>query len=238
METVSMIFKELPYEIEEEIKTLRTNILFSGAEKKVILITSCVSGEGKSSVSINLAHAMQQLGKKVLLIDSDLRKSKISYLLNKAAKTGLSHYLSGQCDAIDALYQIKDTNLHIMPAGKNPPNPSELLGSERMKAMINAARQAYDYVIVDSAPLGLVTDAAVVAAMCDASILLLESGKIAYPFAKDVLEKLRASQCPVLGAIVNKVDPKTVPHRYGRYGKYEKYDRYSRYEKYYSKDGE
>lgn len=231
MEQITMMHHELPYGIAEQLKTLRTNIRFCGDDKRVLLLTSCLGGEGKSTVALELARCMAELEKRVLLIDCDLRKSAMrNHVVKGRITKGLTHFLSGQCSADDAVYQTESDGVYLMPAGAVPPNPSELLSNSRMVQLIASARNAYDYVIVDCAPLGMVIDAAVVAPSCDGSLLVLESGTIPYGLAQEVLQKLKNTHCPVLGAVLNKLDINSEKYyKYGKYGKY--YGK--RYEAYY-----
>lgn len=206
--------KELPYDIEEEVKSLRTNIQLCGDDKRVILFTSCLANEGKSTTVRQLSFSLAELGKKVLLIDTDLRKSTIKDNVESGRITvGLTHYLVGQNTMEEIIYKTQEEGMHIIPAGVLPPNPSELLSSQRMDELMKKAREEYDYVMVDAAPLGLVTDAAVVAQKCDGAILLLESGAVKYQLAQEVLRKLQSTKCPVLGAVLNKVD-RSADHYY------------------------
>ncbi len=215
--------KELPYEIEEELKTLRTNVQFSGDDKKVILFTSCLGGEGKSNTTLNLARSMASLGKNVLLIDADLRKSVLAdRVVAKRFKNGLTHYLIGKAPAKDILYQTEQPGVYVIPAGEVPPNPSELLSNDRMAQLITAARDHYDYVFIDCPPLGMVIDAAVFASQCDGAIMVLASGEISCHFAQDVVKKLRATQCPILGVVLNKVNHAKDKYYGSKYHKYYK----------------
>lgn len=241
MNQLSLLKRELPYEIAEELKTLRTNIQFCGDDKRIIMITSCVSGEGKSEVSLNLARSFAELGKNVVLIDTDLRKSVLrDKIKNGKITSGLTHYLIGRCSAEDIIYSTDQQGLYIIPAGATPPNPSELLSTKRMDDMLSACRENYDYVIVDCAPLGMVVDASVIAPHCDGAMLLIEANSVARAFAAEVAGKLKNTGVNILGVVLNKVDTKSGSHyghygrygRYGRYGKYTRYDRYSRYESY------
>lgn len=227
MQQLVLNMKEFPYEVEEELKSLRTNIQLCGDDKRVILFTSCQAHEGKSTATCRLAFSLADLGKSVLLIDTDLRQSIVKERIQDGRiTTGLTHYLAGQCSIEQAMYQTQNEKVHLIPAGAFPPNPSELLSSPRMDALLQEARNKYDYVLVDTAPLGLVTDAAIVAQKCDGAILLMESGAIKYRAAQDVLHKLQSTRCPVLGVVLNKV-----PHRksgyygYGDYGDYYKKNR-------------
>lgn len=232
MNYIGLERRELPYEIAEELKSLRTNLQFCGKDKKVLMLTSCLSGEGKSTLSLETARSFAELGKQVLLIDADLRKSVLEdRVVDGTIHYGLSHYLSGQCSLDDAVYSTETEGLDVIPAGALAPNPSELISNEIFSKLIQNSRSAYDYVIVDCAPLGMVVDAAVVAPRCDGAVLVIESGTIKYRFAREVAKKLLNTNCPVLGVVLNKVD-----RRSGRYGKYYGYGGYGqRYSAYYQK---
>ena len=227
--------KKQNYSIRESFKALRTNFLFCGSENKVVLITSCVKNEGKSTVSIELSKSLSLSEKKVLLIDSDLRKSVLSskYTSNEGEVLGLSEYLSSQATLEDVLYSTQHENLNIIFAGAVPPNPVELLGSSKFEALVTEMRNVYDYIIIDAAPLGAVIDASVVSAFCDGAAMVISCGEIGYRFAKDVKQQLEKSNCKIIGAILNRVPTKSSSY-YSRYYKkyYGKYSRYSGYGKY------
>lgn len=198
--------KELSYEIKEELKTLRTNIQLAGDSKKVILCTSCIAGEGKSNTTLNLARSMAELDKTVLLVDADLRKSVLKKrVISGQFEMGLADYLAGNAILTDVFYQTEQPGVYVIPAGKVPPNPSELLSGERMVRMLDSAREQFDYVFIDSSPLGLVVDASIIAQHSDAVILLVAAGEISYHFVQEVVKKLRATKCPILGVVLNKV---------------------------------
>lgn len=213
---------ELPYEINEEIKLLRTNLQFCGAEKKVICITSAVASEGKSTTVLNLCRSLTEQNKRVLLIDADLRKSVLRRKISLGKlRFGLSHLLTGQCSLEDVTCRTNIKGLTVIFSLVTPPNPSEILSSKRMEELLWAARDSFDYVIVDTPPLGMVVDAAVIAQHCDGAMLLISAGEVSYRAAQDVVGKLRNTGCPVLGVILNKVDRKKSGKYYGRYyGKY------------------
>lgn len=218
MLTFKLDDRELPYAIKEEMKMLRTNLLFCGEDKKVIMVTSVLADEGKSNVALNLCRSLAELGKTVLLVDCDLRKS---VMLTEAgaggtAKWGLSHFLAGQCNADEVLYWSGMDYFYVIPAVAYPPNPAELLSSVRMEKFLAAVREQFDYVIVDAPPLGLVVDAAILTSYCDGSVIVLETGRIPYRMAQNVASKLKNSSCPVLGVILNKVGL----HKRGKYSGY------------------
>lgn len=226
MNRVSFEQRELPYEITEEIKTLRTNLQFSGDDKKVIMLTSCILGEGKSSLSLDLAMSIAELKKKVVLVDCDLRKSVlVNKLQSGAVSKGMSHFLSGQCDFSEALCATNIPGLAVIFAGVVPPNPTELLSGAAFEKMITTLRDAFDYVILDCAPIGMVVDASIVAPSCDGSILVLESATIRKRFAQETKRKLERTGTPILGLILNKVDVKKDGKYYGKYygNRYTKY---------------
>lgn len=222
METVSInkITKK-NFQLEEAYKTLRSNIQFSGSDIKVIGFTSSQPDEGKSSVSLNLAVSLAELGKKVMFIDGDLRKSVLlgRYRINKPIK-GLTHYLSGLNSLNQVIYSANMDNLHLIFSGQIPPNPSELLNGDIFSDLITDLRKEYDYIIIDTPPLGAVIDAAIIAQKCDGMILVIESNTISYKFAQKVKEQLDKTETKILGAVLNKVDMSDS----GYYGKY--YDKY------------
>lgn len=230
MALIELTRSELPYEINEEMKNLRTNIQFCGNDKQVILMTSTFSGEGKSSVSLELCQSLTELDMKVLLIDADMRKSVMRKRVNgPAPKRGLSHYLSGQCELDELVYKTTTQNLSVVFAGEVPPNPSELLSSPRFEQLIQLGREYFDYVIIDCPPIGMVVDAAVVAPLCDGCILLIEAGEVKYRAAQDMVGRMKTTGCPILGVILNKVDRKKQGKYYGKYYGKKYYGKYYGY---------
>ena len=215
------ISSKLDYSSTESYKSLRTNLRFCGEDKKVIAITSCTPGEGKSTVSLSLAVSLAEAGSNVLLIAADLRKP--ASFKNRVKITGqalgLTHYLSKQAELVDVVCNTNVRRLFMMISGPIPPNPSELLGSKRFAQMIKQLRDVYDYIIIDTPPLGSVIDGAIVAEECDGSILVIESGVISYRFAQDVKKHLEKSNSPIIGAVLNKVDfsKQTYGKHYGKY---------------------
>lgn len=197
------------YFYEEAMKVLRTNILFCGRDVKVIAMTSCDMGEGKTTTTLNTARTLSELGKRVLVVDSDMRKSVMAGR-NADVKNakGLSEVLSGQEKLSNCIFSTQYDNLHILFAGKYPPNPVELLNSDSFDKMIAAVKNIYDYVLVDTPPLGLVIDAAVTATKCDSAILIIGNDKIKRAQAQEVVAQLKKSGCNVLGVILNNAENK------------------------------
>ncbi len=235
MQKIELNHEELDFRSREAFRTLRTNIEFSGDDVKVICLTSCTPNEGKSDTSFELARAFAQNGKKVLLIDADLRKSVMRHRHKKGkVRLGLVNYLVGRASMDDVQCSTDIRNFNMVFCGPVPPNPSELLGNERFRTMISRAREEYDMVIIDTPPLGSVIDTAVVSKVCDGVVLVVAAGTISYRFVKSVKEQLEVTGCRILGAVLNKVDM-TGKGYYGKYyGRY--YGRY--YGKYYGKYGE
>lgn len=210
------------YFYKESIKTLRTNLQFSGKNNKVILLTSSHGNEGKSDISFNLASELGKAGKKVLLIDADIRKSvyKKKFSINEETQ-GLSQYLSGQVENIDQIvYKTNYENLYMILAGPYAPNPSEMLGDEQFGQLLKASKQVFDYVIVDTPPLGIVVDAAVIGQYCDGAVIVIEYDTSSYHICQKVKWQLEKSGCKVLGAVLNKVDVKSKGYYGQKYGEY------------------
>lgn len=216
--------KKLDFRSNEAYKQIRTNIQFCGSEIKVICITSSIPNEGKSSVSFNLAVSFAENKKKVVFIDADLRKSVIigRYKPDQAV-TGLSNYLSGGSTLEEILCETNILNLDMIFTGPIPPNPSELLGSSFFHTLLENLRDKYDYIIIDTPPLGSVIDSVVVAGLCDGAVLVIEANAISYKFLQKVKKQLEQGNCRILGAILNKVNIEKEGYRY--YGK-----KYSSYE--------
>lgn len=218
--------KKSDYFYEEAMKILRTNVLFSSKEVKAILLTSCYPNEGKSDIAFHLAAEMGNAGKKVLLLDADIRKSTYirRYSVNQNIQ-GLSQYLSGQVDRQWITYHTNFQNLDMIFAGPLAPNPSELLGDRSFGELLEEKREEYDYIFIDTPPVGTMIDAAVVAEKCDGAILVIESDLVSYKVAQKVKEQLERSGCKILGAVLNKVDVKKDKYYssyYSHYGNYYK----------------
>ena len=206
--------------ISEDIRTIRTNLQFTSVDEdsKVLLITSSVPGEGKSFISANLATSLAQNGKKVILIDSDLRLGRVHKVFGTSNLIGLSNLLIEQ-DLDDYHKYIQKTevpNLYVIPRGVVPPNPSELLNSTNTKKIIEILKQKFDYVIFDSAPVNLLPDSLIVASLADRVILVAAANYTKIDDlskAKKALEKVDAN---LAGVILNR----TPQVKRGRYSSY------------------
>lgn len=207
----------------EAYNVLRTNIQFSRQDVKVIALTSCGMNEGKTVLSLHIGRSLAELGKRVLVIDTDMRKSVMAGR-NADAKgaKGLSEVLVGQENLQDCIYKTQYPNLHVLFSGKYPPNPVQLLNGKYFERIVDAVRDVYDYIIVDTPPLGIVIDAAVIAAKCDSAILVIGNTNVKYTQAQDVVSQLEKSGCNVLGVVLNNTDNKRKGYykKKGSYGYY------------------
>lgn len=193
------------YFTQEAYKVLRTKILFCGADIRTIAITSSGTNEGKTTISMHLAASLAELGKRALLVDTDMRRSVMAdCYANVKHPCGLSELLSGQCGAAEVLYRVQEPQIDIVFSGQYPPNPVELLSGDYFDQFLASAKEIYDYILLDTAPLGMVVDAAVAASKCDGAILVIGEGVHA-PQAREVLDMLQKSGCKVLGAVMNQV---------------------------------
>ena len=214
------------YMTEEAYRTLRTNLQFCGSDKKVIAFTSCMENEGKSTVALHVAKSFAQLKKKVLLIDADMRKSVLVGRNTDAQNMkGLSELLTGIEPVGNCVCSTQYDGLMIIFAGTYPPNPVELLNGKSFENLIMKTREIFDYIIIDTPPLGVVVDAAVITVHCDGAVLVMGDRKINAQAAIDVADQIRRSGCKLLGVVKNntKSGIGRYGYRYRRYGKYGKY---------------
>lgn len=212
---------DLDFRSNEAYKILRSNIQFCGKDVKIIAVTSCTPNEGKTSVTFNLSRSLADLGKKVLYIDADLRKSVVvgRYKVEGEIR-GLTHFLAGQEPFHNVVYETNVNKLHMVFAGPVPPNPAELLSNRYFRKLIPTLKEVYDYVIIDTPPLGSVIDGAIVARECDGVAMVIESDRISYKFAQKVLDQLNKADCKILGVILNKVNMKDKGYYSKYYGNY------------------
>ena len=211
----------------EAYRVIRTSVQFAqaGKELKTIAITSCTPNEGKSMTIANLAIVLTQAGKSVLIMDCDMRNPTVHKNFNLSNKVGLSSCISMGTAVADAVQETGIEGLDALTAGVIPPNPSELLGSERMKNILQRAKEEYDYVLIDTPPVLPVTDSLVLGSMVDGLILVIDSGEIKVEMAREVKNQLVHAGANILGVVLNKV--RSEHHGYG-YGYYY----------YYGNDGE
>ncbi len=228
-EAVELVSQARPHsQMAESYRALRTSLLLSnlGAPPKVIMVTSALPQEGKSTTSINTAVVLAQKGVQVLLIDADLRRPSIHKTLGMGPRSGLSNVLTGSTTLQQSIaVSTVLPNLHILPAGTPPPNPAELLASTNMKDVLDELREQYDHIVVDTPPTLSVTDAVVLSPRADAIVLVIRSGqttKQSLRRARDILTQVNAR---VSGVLLNAVDLSSPDYYYyyeykGKYSSY------------------
>ncbi len=229
MPTLEIAQKKLEFikKTEEYYNALCTNIQLSGDKLKVISVTSVNPGEGKSTTSINIAWSFARAGYKTLLIDGDIRNSVMSGVFKSREKiTGLTEFLSGTTDLSHGLCDTNIENLFVVQSGSVSPNPTALLQSKNFNDMIETLRKYFDYIIVDTAPIGFVIDAAIITQKCDASILVVEAGVAKRREVQKAKGQLDQTGKPFLGVVLNKFDVQR--EKYGSYGGYGNYGNYGK----------
>ena len=205
------------FQSAEALKTLRTNLMFSGPDVKAVALTSFSAAEGKSTISFQLAASLAQTGKRVLLVDADLRKSVVANRLRVRGKVlGLCHFLSGMVNANEILNETDVPGLYLTFAGARVPNAAELLGQPSFGKLIEALKNTFDYVIVDAAPVGQVIDCAVIAPTLDGVIMVVDTTQNSYKLERRIKQQLEKSGAKILGVILNRVD---FSDKGGYYGK-------------------
>lgn len=192
--------------IAEQYRTIRTNLQFTslGADLRSIVVTSASPGEGKSTTASNLAIVYAQLGKRVLLMDCDMRKPTAHFTFQLPGQLGLSTILAKRTTLERSIQSTQVPKLHLLPAGPIPPNPSELLASPMMKTLLEELEQSYDMVIIDAPPLIQVADSQIVASEADGTILVISCENSNRDYVIKAKEKLELSGANLLGIVLNK----------------------------------
>jgi capsular exopolysaccharide synthesis family protein len=196
--------------VVEAYRMLRTSVLLStaGNPPRTILITSSQPGEGKTTTAVNTAISLAQLGASVLLIDADLRRPAVHKTFKLQHTRGLSTYLSGNKNIDDLIIKLPVPNLSILTSGPIPPNPAELISSDRMKDMLRELAGKFDHIIVDSPPLISVTDPVILSTMVDGSILVVQAGRSTRDMVRRSRQELNGVGAKVFGVVLNNVDVK------------------------------
>ncbi|OYP34407.1 polysaccharide biosynthesis tyrosine autokinase [Rhodopirellula sp. MGV] len=218
----------------ESIRSLRTATFFdmSNIERgRILQVTSPLPGDGKSTIACNLACSIAQSGKRVLAIDCDLRRPQLTDNFACEEKLGLTNVLNGECDPLDAAHATPLPKLHVMPSGPIPSNPAEALTSPMMNELLDYLREQFDYIILDTPPLLVVTDPSITASMADAVILTLRIRRKSKPNARESLNILNGVGANVLGVVINNSEEATASDGYTGYGYY----RHGRYGGQYSR---
>ncbi len=202
-------FGELDYTGAEALNTLCTNLTFSGEGVRKIMTTSCHSFEGKSFISMNMMRTFAKLGKRVVLVDADLRKSvilsKYGGRVQQGVRFGLAHYLAGMCSMEDALYETNFPGAYIVPVGREVRNSLSLLSTPKLHQLLDTLAERFDFVLVDAPPVGLIIDAAEIAKSCDGVLLVVNYNAIGRRELIDAKQQIARTGCQILGAVLNNV---------------------------------
>ncbi len=236
----TLLHNKLSFAATEAYKLLRTNLSFTLTERKdcyIIGVTSSIRGEGKSTTAINLSYAIAQTGKKVLVVDGDLRLPSVAKKMEMRGIPGLSNMIIGNSEEAESIRVFdKLDNWHILPAGDIPPNPTEMLGSSQMEKLIKEFSEKYDYIIIDLPPVNLVSDALVISHLLDGMIVVIREEYSERRELTNCIRQLELSGVKMLGAVMNVTTRAT--NAYGQYRKkrYNKYmSKYYKTSKYYKK---
>ncbi|MFK7696954.1 CpsD/CapB family tyrosine-protein kinase [Paenibacillus sp. HJGM_3] len=205
--------------ISEAYRSLRTNIEFSSIDEsvKVIMFTSAGPGEGKSTTVSNLAVVYAQSDKHVLVIDADLRKPTMHHTFQKSNRWGLTSLLTGQATVGEVIKETHIDRVDVLTAGPIPPNPSEILSSNRMTRLLEQLKETYDIILVDTPPALAVTDAQIIATKADGVVLVLDSGKVKREMAMKAKASLDYVKARILGVVLNNIDRKHADSYYYYY---------------------
>jgi len=206
----------------EAIRTIRSSVLLSGLQSphKVVLLTSSIPDEGKTTLATNLAFALSQV-KKTLLIEADMRRPKLGRVLgDDGTRPGLAELVAGTADAGRCIFNIDGSNLRVMLAGRVPPNPLELISSPQFASLIEKLKEEYEVVVIDSPPVQLVSDAVMMAQMATAVLFVVRADSTPYPVARHALNRLHRADAPVLGAVLNQLDLEKADAYHGEYSGY------------------
>lgn len=218
---------KMPFAYVEAYKSLRTNLNFLAGSNDVhcIVVTSTAPEESKSNVSVNLALTLAESGKKVALVDCDLRKPVLhKYLKAGHNVKGVSNILSRQISLKEAMVMPKGFNFSFLPAGTTPPNPSELLSQPQMVEMIAALREEFDFVIFDAPPISMVTDAAIIGNLVDGALFVVRSNYAATDAIKAATQQLQSAGVKILGVVLTRYNiKKSLKHSNYGYGYYSNY---------------
>lgn len=232
-------FPPLEYAPNEAFNTLATSLFYCGVDTKTIPVTSRYAAEGKSYVSMNLMRTLASLNKRVVLLDTDLRRSGIigqfRVRFDTTSPMGLAQYLAGMCRMDNILYETNIHNAYMIPIGREVSSSLQLLSSGRMMQLMEQLRDSFDVVLVDSPPAGVIVDAVEIAKYCDGALIVVSYNRGKKQEVSEVKEAIEKTGCKVLGAVLNNVDFDLYSNR--KY--YYKSERYAYYynNQYYARSG-
>jgi len=221
---VDLIAHQAPSSLmAEAYRSIRTSLLLSSPDRppKSVLVTSAVPSEGKTVTTLNIAISLTQMGARVLLIDTDMRKPRVSPVFNLKSGAGLSSVLAGTAELKEAIRESSIPNLYVIPCGPLPPNPGELIVANRFRQLLQVLPQYFDYVILDSPPVSNVSDARILASLCDATVLVVKALSTSRYQVVSSVDKLFEARAHIAGIVLNDLDVRSVGSYYSYY--YSKY---------------
>lgn len=232
-----LLTQKLPFNVQEAYRTLRTNVMFAlpGSGCKCIGVTSPTPGDGKSTTASNLAISLAQIGKRVLLMDCDMRLPTIASKFRVKAVPGLSDFLVGQARVEDVVRTVENCELHILPSGNIPPDSTGLLEAKQLETLFSALRSVYDYVIVDLPPVVTVPDAVILSKYLDGYLLVARQRQTVHRAVKEMMRQMQIAEANIIGFVLTGSEAdsgKYYKYRYGKkygYGYRYKYYRYGGY---------
>ena len=219
-----LLSDKMPFSVQEAYKTLRTNVTFSlpGSGCKCIGVTSAHRGDGKSSISANLAISLAQINKKVVLIDCDLRLPTIAQKFRVRSIPGLSNWLSGDIDEIPITH-LEDKNIDIIPAGNLPPDSTTLISSQETIRLVERLKESYDYIIFDFPPITIVSDAVLVSGIIDGYLVVVRHEKSENQMINETIRQMRFADAKIIGFVYNGLNVSKKYYKKGSYYKSEYY---------------
>lgn len=221
-----------PFALSEAYRKARTNMMYlpidDGCQK--VAVTSSLPAEGKTLCSVNLAIVLAQSGKRVLLVDADMRKPRVERLLDLTPPggAGLSEYLAGMTEG-PTIVPAGRNGLDVLASGKIPPNPAELLSSPRVQQLFDGLKERYDHILLDTPPVSVVTDATVLSSRINGYLMVARAGYSDLEVMKTSVQALEQVGATIHGFVLTELEPKSGRYGYGKYGRYGRYDAYSRY---------
>ena len=219
-----------PFSIKETYNSIRTKLMFTGKGEScpTFVVTSSLAGDGKTTTAVSLAVSIASAEQRVLLIDADMRKPSIHRYFNMEYSDGLSEFLAGLTDQPNLRYAEAD-GVTVLTAGQIPPNPAELLGSKQFDVLLEKMRERFDYIIIDTPPVNIVTDATVFASSITGYVFVVQSGKNQRRDLQDAIRQIEEMNGNIVGLVLNDPENKAERHYSYRYNKYYRYGKYKYY---------
>jgi len=222
-------FPKLDFSCNESMNTLATNLLYCGDNIKTVMITSRYADEGKSFISLNLMRTLASLGKNVVLVDTDLRRSRMAshygVVFQQEQHYGLAHYLASICEMNDIVYQTNIPNAYVLPIGREVKSSLQLLSSSRLQPLMETLAREFDIVLVDTPPVGVIVDGLEMAKYCSGALLVVAADRGHRKDIADIARQIQSTGCPLLGTVLNDVEFSSFTNRKYYYNS----ERYSSY---------